>query len=104
MEGITQNIKVSASAGPIDGLQSAGRSLVVVVGFITAALGLLKVHDIAGIINLIETNGGQVLSAVSGLIAFGTMAYGVFKSYKRGTQIATVAGSADVPSEVAQLK
>jgi len=97
-------IVVSANAGLIDGLQSAGRYAVVLIGFTTAVLGLLKVHDIAGMIALIQSNGGQVLAAVSGLIALGTAAYGVFKSKKRGTQIATVAANPVVPDAVATIK
>jgi spore maturation protein SpmA len=83
--------QVSQSQGLMDGIQSAVRYAVVLVGFTTAVLGLLKVHDIAGIIALIQSNGGTVLAAISGLIALGTAAYGVLKSQKRGTQVAEAA-------------
>lgn len=97
-------ILVSANAGLIDGVQAAARYTVVIIGFTTALFGLLKVHDIGGIITLVQNNGGQALGAVSGLIALGTAAYGVFKSRKRGAQVATVAANPDVPSSVANLK
>lgn len=97
-------VVVSPNAGLIDGVQAAARYAVVIVGFVTAVLGLLKVHDVAGIIALIQSNGGTVLGAVSGLIALGTAAYGVLKSLRRGSQIATVAASPKVPDSVASLK
>lgn len=99
-----QPIVVSENAGLIDGIQAIARYLVVIITFIIAVLGLLKVHDIAGIINLIQANGGQVMAAISGLIALGTAAYGVLKTRKRGAQIATVATSSDVPASVATTK
>lgn len=77
------------NTGLIDSLQAAARYVVVLITFTTAVLGLLKVHNIAGMITLVQDNGGQVLAAVSGLIAFGTAGYGVFKSHKRGVQVAS---------------
>jgi hypothetical protein len=77
-----------SNTGLVDSIQAALRYLVVIVTFVTAVLGLLKVHDIAGIIALIQSNGGQVLGAISGLIALGTAAYGIFKTHKRGVQAA----------------
>lgn len=99
-----KTVVVYANAGLIDGIQAAARYTVVIIGFVTAVLGLLKVHDIAGIITLIQSNGGQVLAAISGLIALGTAAYGVFKSHKRGAQVADVAADPDVPDSSAHLK
>jgi|SRR6266542_2665443 len=95
-------IKVPVNTGLVDGLQAAGRYAVVIVGFVTAILGLLKVHDLAGMITLIQNNGGSVLAAVSGLIALGTAAYGVFKSNKRGAQLETLVPL--VPDKVADFK
>lgn len=97
-------IRVPADAGLIDGLQAGIRYVVVLVTFTTAVLGLLKVHDIAGIITVIQSNGGQVLAAISGLIALGTAVYGIIKSKRRGSQIAAVALNPRVPSEVADIK
>lgn len=97
-------VVVPANAGFEDGVQAALRYLTVLITFTIAVLGLLKVHDIAGIIALIQSNGGPVLAAVSGLIALATAAYGVFKSKKRGTQIATVAANPDVPDKVAKIE
>lgn len=97
-------IQVSGSAGLIDSVQAAIRYAVVVVGFVTAVLGLLQTRDIAGIITLIQTNGGAVLAAISGLIALGTAAYGVLKTHKRGEQVADLAADPRVPDSVATLK
>jgi len=97
-------IVVSSNAGLIDGIQAAARYVVVLVTFTTAVLGLLRVHDIAGLISYIQANGGETLAAVSGLIALGTAAYGIFKSKKLGNQIATVAVDDRVPDSVATTK
>lgn len=103
-DDVKQPVVVSPNTGLIDGIQAAARYAVVLITFITAFLGLLQVRDIAGIIALIQSNGGQVLAAISGLIALGTAAYGVFKTRKRGAQIVTVATDPKVPDSVATLK
>lgn len=90
--------QVSSNAGLIDGVQAAARYIVVIVSFVTAVLGLFKVHDIAGIIAYIQANGGTTLAAVMSLIGLGTAAYGVFKSGKRGGQVATAAAEPQVQS------
>lgn len=97
-------IKVSANAGIIDLLQAAGRYAVVIVGFVTALLTLFKAHDLAGAAVYAQNNLGQAIGAILGLVAAGTAAYGIFKSGKRGSQLATVAADDAVPDEVAQIK
>jgi hypothetical protein len=92
-------VVVSPNAGGIDAVQAAARYLVVIVTAFVAIVGFLKVHDLAGLIAYIQSNGGQLVAAVSGLIAIGTAAYGIFKTHKRGAQIATVA--ARVPDDIA---
>jgi hypothetical protein len=77
------------SIGTVDALQATMRYIVVLVGFITTVLALVKVHDIAGLIALIQSSGGQVLGAITGIITIATMAYGIFKTRKRGVQAAT---------------
>jgi hypothetical protein len=104
MDQEPQPIVVSANAGLIDAVTAAARYIVVIVGFITAVLGLFKTRDIAGLIAYIQSNGGEVLAAVAGLVSIGTAAYGIFKTRKRGAQVATVAGSTKVPDSVASLK
>lgn len=84
-------IAIETNAGIMDSVQAAIRYVVVIVTFVGAVLGLLKTKDIAGLIAYIQASGGQVLAAVLGLIALLTAAYGVFKTHKRGTQLATAA-------------
>lgn len=97
-------IKVSANAGIIDLLQAAGRYAVVIVGFGTALATLFKAHDLAGMATYAQNNLGQAVGALAGLVAVGTAAYGIFKTGKRGSQIATVAADSRVPDKVAQIK
>lgn len=104
VDDVKKPVVVQANAGLIDGIQAAARYVVVLVTFTTALLGLLQVRDIAGIITLIQSNGGQVLAAVSGLIALGTAAYGVFKTRKRSAQLEKVADDPKVPDSVAKVE
>jgi uncharacterized membrane protein (UPF0136 family) len=67
-------------------------------------LAFVSKHDLAGLAGYVQSNLGQVVGAVSGLIALGTAAYGVLKSRKRGAQVATVASDSRVPDEVATIK
>lgn len=101
---MAEQIVVRENAGLLDALQGAARYVVVIFGFVTAMLGLFRVRDIAGMIAYIQTHGGEVLGAISGLIALGTAAYGVFKNHKRGAQVASVAADDRVPASVATLK
>lgn len=97
-------IVVNANAGLIDGVTAAARYLTVVVSFVVAMLGLLETRDIAGMIAYIQSNGGEVLAAVVGLIGIVTAAYGIVKTWVRGSQVAEVAADPRVPENVATLK
>lgn len=97
-------VVVPANAGIIDALQAAARYTVVLIGAVTAILGFLNAHDIAGLMAYVQANGGQITASVAGLIAIGTAAYGVLKSHRRGSQIATVAASPRVPASIATTK
>lgn len=99
-----RQIRVSDYAGAIDALQAAARYVVVLIGFTTALLTLFKARDVVGMAAYVQENIGQTVGAVMGLIAIGTALYGVFKTHKRGAQVATVAADPRVPDEVATLK
>lgn len=101
---MSEPVKVSSTQGVIDAITAAARYAGVLATFTIALLGLVKVRDIAGMIAYIQANGGQALAAFSGLVAIGTAAYGVFKSHKRGDQVATVAAAPEVPNYVATIK
>lgn len=95
-------IKVNANQSTIDTLTAAGRLVVVVLSTAPAAALLIKKHDLVALYDYFHTAPGQALiGAVSGLLALG---YGLYKSFKRGKQVATVAASDKVPAEVADLK
>ena len=100
----TKPIEVAANAGLIDGAQAAIRYIAFLFTAATALLGLIKTRDIAGAIAYIQANGGDMLSAISGLTALAIAAYGVFKTRKRGAQLVTVAADRRVPNAVASLK
>jgi hypothetical protein len=97
-------IEVSGNLGAIDALQATGRYLVVIVAAVTALATFVKARDAAGAVSYLQANGGVIVGAVSGLVAIGTAAYGVFKTHKRGAQVATVAADPRVPEQVATIK
>lgn len=97
-------VVVSSNAGLIDGAQAALRSLGLLITFTVAVVGFAKTKDLAGLAGYVHANGGQATAAVSAIIMFLIYAYGVYKTHKRGAQIATVAGNPDVPAEIATTK
>lgn len=95
-------IKVGANAGLVDTLTAAGRYLVAIVTAVPILMTLLGQRDLVSIIAYLQgTDGSTLIAAVVGLA---TMAYGLFKTRKRGAQIANVAADERVPASVASLK
>jgi hypothetical protein len=74
-----------------DSLQAAARYVGVIITAVIAIVGLLGRHDVVGLLTFVQSNGGEVFIAVSGLISLGTAAYGIFKTGKRGGQLETAA-------------
>lgn len=97
-------IEVSANAGAIDAAMAAFRYIGFLVTALTAIFGLIKTRDLAGLIDFVKTNGGEIVTAVSSLVAIGIATYGVLKTRFRGAQIASVAADRRVPNAVARLK
>lgn len=93
-------IIVRENAGLLDSLQSAGRSLLVVIGAVPVLLGLLGSHNFGAIVEYFKgSDGASLIAAVSALIAFG---YGVYKSHKRGGQVVHLADR--VSNSIAEVK
>lgn len=98
----SNQIVVSENAGILDTLAAAGRYLVVILGAVPLLLALLGQHNFGDIIAYFRSSdGASLIAAVSGLVA---IAYGLFKTHKRGSQIATVAASDKVPASIATTK
>jgi hypothetical protein len=100
---MSKPIIVGANAGFVDAATASARYVGVLFAFLTAFLGLARTKDIAGIINLIQNNGGDVLGAISGLTGIFVAAYGIVKSHTRGSQVASVAANPAVPTSVAKI-
>lgn len=94
-------IVVPKNAGVIDSVQAAIRLIGFLITAFMSIVGFLKAGDIAGLLAFIQSSGGQIFAAVSGLVALAIAGYGVFKTHKRGAQIATVAASPKVPNSIA---
>lgn len=74
------------NTGTVDAIQAGLRYVVVLITAIVALFGLVKAHDIAGLVNYVQTNGGTLVAAISGLVSLGTLLFGLFKTHKRGVQ------------------
>jgi uncharacterized RDD family membrane protein YckC len=97
----TKPITVSANAGIIDLLTAAGRYLVVIATAIPILLQLLGTRNIGEIISYFRGDSGSTL--IAAVVGLATLAYGLFKTRKRGAQIATVALDSRVPDRVAKI-
>lgn len=95
-------IVVSENAGIIDTLTAAGRYLMVIIGTVPLLLTLFGNRDFAGIVAFFQ--GTQGASLLTALVALATLAYGLWKTHKRGAEIATVAASPKVPANIATTK
>ena len=95
-------VVVKPNQGAIDVIQTVARLVVVILSTAPAAALLIKKHDLVGLYDYFQSQPGvALLAAISGLAS---LAYGIYKSFKRGKQIATVAANPYVPSSVAEVK
>jgi hypothetical protein len=97
-----EQIVVSKSAGLLDTLYAAMRYVVVVLGAVPLLLKLLGDRDFAAIVAYFQGADGTALMTAIG--ALGTLLWGLFKTFRRGKQVANVASSTDVPNRIATLK
>lgn len=95
-------IEVSPNAVTIDQLAAAGRSAALVIGALGSILGLLKAHDLVGLIAWLQTS--EAATAGSAALAVGAFAWGQWKTRHRAKQVKSVAASPAVPAEVAKLR
>lgn len=96
-------VLVKANQGLIDTITAALRLVIVILSAAPAAILLVKKHDLIGLYDYLhnDAQGVALAGAVSGLVAIG---YGLWKSWKRGAQVATVAADPKVPPSVADIK
>lgn len=95
-------IVVSANAGWHDLLFAFGRYLLVIVGFAPVILPLIREVDLFGLFALLQSSeGAKLVGAVGGAVA---LVWGLFKSHKRGSQVADVATNPAVPDSIATTK
>ncbi len=95
-------VVVSASQGIIDTTTAGLRLLAIILSVAPAAALVLRKGDLIAIYTFFHTQqGAAMLAAVTGLAS---LLFGLYKSYKRGTQVAAVAADPAVPDSVATLK
>jgi hypothetical protein len=98
---VDKPVEVYRSQGTIDAVTASFRYLTVIVLAIPAILGFLENRDIFGLIEWVRSNDGATVIAALGALA--TAGYGIFKTFFRGAQMATVAASTRVPNSVAKI-
>lgn len=101
LPNVDKPIVVTTAQGVTDALQALIRYLVVIVGFISGLGALIGRGDAAAATTYVQTNLGGVVAAVFGVVGLVTAAWGVYKTYKRGAQLAVTAAHA--PDRVAKI-
>lgn len=98
---VKEPIVVTSAQGVTDALQAALRYIVVVVGFMSGLVKLVGEQNTVGAVTYVQDNLGGVVAAIFGLVALGTAAYGIYKTWKRGAQLTVAAEAA--PNSVAKV-
>lgn len=102
MSDSTTPIVVNSNAGTLDGLQSLGRSFLLIFAAVPTLMALLGKHDFMALLSYFRgSDGAALLGAVT---TIGTIAWGMWKAHKRGSQVAAVATDPRVPDAVATTK
>lgn len=97
-------IEVTSAQGVTDLLQAVISYIVIISSFVSGLGLLIGRHDAAAAVAYVQTNLGPVVAAVFSLVGVATMVWRLYKTFKRGSQLATVAASSEVPAHVARLK
>ena len=85
-----------------DQVQAGLRSLVLVIGAVGAILGFVGKHDLAGLINYLQS--AAFVPAALVLASAASFVWGQWKTRHRAKQLISVASSPAVPDSVAKLK
>jgi hypothetical protein len=101
---VKQPIVVSSAQGVTDLLQALLSFVVILATFLTGLATLIGKHDFVSLVTFVQTNLGQAVSAAFGIGGIVLFAWRMYKTYKRGAQLSSVAGDDRVPDRVAQLK
>lgn len=95
-------IVVNSNAGALDGLQSLGRSLLLIFAAVPTILTLLGAHDLLAVVNYFRGSDGAAL--LGAVVTVATVTWAFIKAHKRGAQVAAVAADPRVPDAVATTK
>ena len=102
MPDTTPPIAVRSNTGLIDTATAALRYAVVIVGSVPVLLAFLGSRDFAGLVAFFRgEDGAGLIAAVSAIVSLG---YGLWKTYRRGDQVVTIAADPRVPDAVAQVR
>lgn len=93
---------VSRTAGFIDALTALGRYIVVIIGAVPLLMQFIGDRNLIGLVEYFQGEAGAAV--IAAVVAAGTLIYGLFKTFRRGDQIASVAANPAVPDRVAQVK
>lgn len=95
-------IVVSKNAGVLDTIYAALRYVVVIVGAVPLLLQMLGARNFAGIVAYFQSaDGSALIAAISALVA---LVFGLLKTFRRGSEVASVAANPEVPNSIATTK
>ena len=100
---ISKPVLVSTNQGILDVITAGMRLMIVILATAPAAILLIKKHDLIGLYDYLHSDQ-QGLALVGALTGLAALLFGLWKSFKRGSQMATVAADPGVPAEIADIK
>ncbi len=94
---------IAVNASPVnDQVASLIRTLLLLIGAVTALAGFIAKRDLAGFITYVQSS--EFLQVAGVLLTAGTFAWGQWKTRHRAKQLATVAADPRVDDAVAHIK
>ncbi|MGY2732407.1 hypothetical protein [Sphingomonas sp. UYP23] len=85
-----------------DQVESAVRSVLLVISVVTAIAGFVSKHDLTGFVVFMQSS--DFLAALAALTGAATFVWGQWKARHRSKQLAAIAADPRVPDAVATIK
>lgn len=87
-------VPVNRNAGPLDTIYALLRYIVVIIGAVPLLLKLLGAGDVIALIDYFRSaDGSALIAAISAVVA---LLWGLFKTFRRGNQVASAAANPKV--------
>jgi energy-converting hydrogenase Eha subunit C len=103
VDTVRQPIVVTTAQGVTDLLQASISYVVIITTFFSGLVAMIGAHKTVEAVAYVQANLGPVVTAIFSLGGVALMVWRLYKTYKRGAQLASIAADRDVPDHVAQI-